>query len=397
MKICHIITRLIVGGAQENTIFTVKGLVKKGHSVTLVIGPTRGPEGSLIPEIEKEKGVELVVIKELVREISPILDIICFLKLFFFFRKRRYDIVHTHSAKAGVLGRLAAKLGWRQTVVIHTIHGPSFHSFQSSLLNFIYITAEKIAGVFTDGFICVGEVMKERYLKAGIGREEQYKVIYSGFDIKPYLEAEKGREERRNRLGIKENEKVIGMVGRLFYLKGQDYLLRAFADVVKEYPDVKLLLVGDGILRRELEDYARKKGILSKVIFTGLVSPDEVPGYISMMDILAHTSLREGLPKAVAQGFAGGKPVVAFDVDGAKELVINGKTGYLIPPGDTALLKEKLLFLLKNPEKSYKMGEAGREIVKELFPVEKMVDRIEKLYTELSSLKANYRSSAKGG
>jgi len=391
MKICHVITRLIVGGAQENTISTVKGLVKKGHSVALVIGPTAGPEGSLVPEVEKEKGVELIVIKELVREINPLLDIICFLKLFFFFRNRRYDIVHTHSAKAGILGRIAAKLGWRQTIVIHTIHGPSFHSFQSALLNFIYITAEKIAGIFTDRFICVGEVMKERYLKAGIGKEEQYKVIYSGFDIKPYLETGKIREEIRNRLGIRENEKVIGMVGRLFYLKGQDYLLRAFAEVVKEYPDVKLLLVGDGILKGELETYAREKDIISKVIFTGLVSPDEVPGYISVMDILAHTSLREGLPKAVAQGFAGGKPVVAFDVDGAKELVLNGKTGYLIPPGDTALLKEKLLFLLKNPEESYKMGEAGREIVKERFPVEKMVDRIEKVYIELSSPEANYK------
>ncbi|HPP30351.1 MAG TPA: glycosyltransferase family 4 protein [bacterium] len=383
MKICHIITRLIVGGAQENTIFTVKGLAGKGHSVTLAVGPTTGPEGSLIPEIEKEKDIKLVVFKEMVREINPLLDVICFVKLFFFFRKNRYDIVHTHSAKAGILGRIAAKLAHRNTVVIHTIHGPSFYDYQPAMLNFVYITAEKIASYFTDKFICVGEIMKERYLKAGIGREEQYIVIYSGFDIKPYLEAEKEREERRKKLGIKENEKVIGMVGRLFYLKGQEYLIQAFADVVKEYPDAKLLLVGDGILRGVLENYARERGILSKVIFTGLVPPEEVPGYISVMDILAHTSLREGLPKAVAQGFAGGKPVVAFDVDGAKELVVNDKTGYLIPPKDTKILKEKLLYLLKNPEISYKMGEAGREIVKELFPVDKMVDRIEKVYIEL--------------
>ncbi|MCM8762232.1 MAG: glycosyltransferase family 4 protein [Candidatus Omnitrophica bacterium] len=383
MNICHIITRLIVGGAQENTIFTVKGLVEKGHSVTLVIGPSTGPEGSLIPEIKRDKRIKLVIIKEMVREINPFLDVICFVKLFFFFRKKRYDIVHTHSAKAGILGRVAAKLASRKTVVIHTIHGPSFHNYQPTLQNFLYITAEKIASYFTDKFICVGEVMKERYLNAGIGREEKYIVIYSGFDINPYLEAEKEREKRRKNLGIKENEKVIGMIGRLFYLKGQEYLIQAFADIVKEYPDVKLLLVGDGILKKPLEDYARERGMLSKVIFTGLVPPEDIPGYVSVMDILAHTSLREGLPKAVAQGFAGGKPVVAFDVDGAKELVINNKTGYLIPPKDIRYLKEKLLFLLKNSDISYKMGEAGREIVKELFPVEKMVDRIEKVYIEL--------------
>lgn len=383
MKICHIITRLIVGGAQENTIFTVKGLVEKGYSVTLIVGPTTGPEGSLIPEIENDKRVKLVVIKEMIREIRPFLDIICFVKLFFFFKRNRYDIVHTHSAKAGIVGRIAAKLARRKTVVIHTIHGPSFYNYQPALQNFLYITAEKFASYFTDKFICVGEIMKERYLSAGIGKKSQYVVIYSGFDIKPYLEAEKTRAERRRMLEIKENEKVIGMIGRLFYLKGQDYLIQAFADIVKEYPDVKLLLVGDGILRKQLEDYAHKHGIFSKVIFTGLVPPEEIPYYVGVMDILAHTSLREGLPKAVAQGFAGGKPVVAFDVDGAKELVINDKTGYLIPPKNIELLREKMLFLLKNPEISYKMGEAGREIVKELFPVEKMVDRIEELYKEL--------------
>lgn len=383
MKICHIITRLIVGGAQENTIFTVKGLAERGHNVTLVIGPATGPEGSLIPEIEREKNVKLVIVKEMVREISPVLDIICFVKLFLFFRKNRYDIVHTHSAKAGILGRIAAKLARRETIVIHTIHGPSFYPFQPFLQNFLYITAEKFASLFTDKFICVGEVMKERYLNAGIGRESQYTVIYSGFDIKPYLEAEKIRDEKRRSLGIKENEKVIGMVGRLFYLKGQEYLIRAFAEIVKEYPDVKLLLVGDGILRKPLEEYARENNILSKVIFTGLVPPNEIPGYIASMDILAHTSLREGLPKAVAQGYAGGKPVVAFDVDGAKELVINDKTGYLVPPKDINTLKGKLLYLLKNQEISYKMGEEGRRIVKELFPVEKMVERIENLYKEL--------------
>ncbi|MDD3725748.1 MAG: glycosyltransferase family 4 protein [Candidatus Ratteibacteria bacterium] len=387
MKICHIITRLIVGGAQENTIYTVKGLVEKGHKVTLVIGPTGGPEGSLIPEIEREKNIKLVVIKELVREISPVLDIICLVKLIRFFKKERYDVVHTHSAKAGILGRIAAKLARRETVVIHTIHGPSFYDYQPFFKNFLYITAEKVASLFTDRFICVGEIMKERYLEAGIGKESQYTVIYSGFDIRPYLEAEKTRYEKRRQLGIKDSEKVIGMVGRLFYLKGQEYLIHTFAEIVKEYPDVKLLLVGDGILRKQLENYASEKGVLPKVIFTGLVPPEEIPEYIAVMDILAHTSLREGLPKAVAQGFAGGKPVVAFDVDGAKELVVNNKTGYLIPPKDVAMLREKLLYLLKNQEISYKMGEEGRRIVKELFPVEKMVDKIEQVYIKVASSK----------
>ncbi len=382
MKICHVITRLVVGGAQENTIFTVNGLKDKGHDVDLVSGPTTGPEGSLEKQVNTEKGINLIIIKEMVRNINPVYDIICLFKLIILFREKRYDIVHTHSAKAGILGRIAAKIAFRKTAIIHTVHGLSFHEFQSPLRNALYITAEKIAAVFTDRFICVGGIMKEKSLKAGIGGEEDYSIVYSGFDIRPYLEADKNRELKRKSLGIKENEKAIGMVGRLYHLKGQEYLMAAFAEVVKEHPDTKLLIVGDGILRADLEAFARENNISRKVIFTGLVPPSEIPGFISAMDILVHTSLREGLPKAVAQGFAGGRPVLAFDVDGARELVVNDKTGYLIPPKNTLMLTEKIKFLLKHPEISYKMGEDGRNVVTSLFPVEKMVDSIEKIYID---------------
>jgi glycosyltransferase involved in cell wall biosynthesis len=142
------------------------------------------------------------------------------------------------------------------------------------------------------------------------------------------------------------------------------------------------MFVGDGILREQLENYARKNKIYDKVIFTGLVPPKKIPEFVSIMDILVHTSLREGLPKAVAQGLAGGKPVIAFDIDGTKEVVINGKTGFLIPPKDIKLLKEKIIYLLENPEISDKMGKEGQELIKQLFPVEKMVDEIEKIYVK---------------
>lgn len=377
MKICHVITRLIIGGAQENTIFTVKGLKKRGHTVDLISGPSGGPEGSLEDQL---KGINLIILKEMVREINPFLDIRCFLKLLSLFRKNRYDIVHTHSAKAGILGRIAAKIACRKTVVIHTVHGLSFHEFQSPFLNWFYITAEKITSFFTDRYICVGEVMRNKSLIAGIGRKEKYSVIYSGFEVQPYLDADKNRDKTRNALGIKENEKVIGMVGRLYHLKGQEYLMQAFVNLAKDFPEARLLIVGDGILRPKLENFAREHQVIERIIFTGLVPPARIPELISSMDILAHTSLREGLPKAVAQGFAGGKPVIAFDVDGSRELVVNGRTGYLIPPKDIKLLEEKLRFLLQNPAISYTMGEEGRRVVLNLFPVEKMVNSIEKIY-----------------
>ncbi len=383
MKICHIITRLIVGGAQENTIFTVEGLVEKGYEVDLVSGPSTGPEGSLEKRI-LDKKIPLITVRELVRQIHPLYDILALVKLIRLFREKKYDVVHTHSAKAGILGRIAAKAAGRKTLVIHSVHGLSFHEYQSGLLNFFYISSEKIAAAFTDHFICVGEVMKEKSLKAGIGKNAQYSVIYSGFDVQPYLDADSRRNDIRKRLGIGEGQQVIGMIGRLYHLKGQEYLMKAFAEIAAKIPETRLLLVGDGILRKSLEEYAREKGIEDKVIFTGLVPPETIPGYVSAMDILAHTSLREGLPKAVAQGFAGGKAVVAFDVDGSRELVINGKTGFLIPPRDEGMLKEKLLWLLQNPGESHIMGNKGRERVEDLYPVHKMVERIENIYKKMS-------------
>lgn len=384
MKIAHVITRLIVGGAQENTIFTVEGLIKKGHKVDLITGLTKGPEGSLEDKVIK-KNIPLIVIKELVREINPFYDAIAFIKLFFIFKKNRYDIVHTHSAKAGILGRISAKLANPKSIVIHTIHGLPFHPYQNKLLNYFYILAEKISYFFTDHFICVGEVMKEKSLKAGIGKENDYTVIYSGFKIEPYIESAKKRDTLRKKYGISENEKVIGMIGRLFYLKGQNYLIEAFKEISEKFPEAKLMFVGDGILRQQLQEYAKKNNIEKKVIFTGLVPPEKIPELVSIMDIVVHTSLREGLPRAVAQGLAGGKPVVAFDIDGTKEIVINGKTGFVVPPENVKLLKERIIYLLENFEISDKMGKEGQELIKKLFPVEKMVDKIEKLYIELNN------------
>ncbi len=379
MKICHIITRLVIGGAQENTIFTVQGLKKKGYNVDLVSGKTKGPEGSLENEV-RNKNINLIIIPQLIRNINPFYDIIAFIKIFKVLKKNKYDIIHTHSGKAGVLGRIAGKLSNRKTTVIHTIHGPSFYPNQKKFAYLFYKITEKIAGKFTDHFICVGEIMKERYLKNGIGKENQYSVIYSGFPITPYIEVQNKREYLRKKLGIDKDEKVIGMIGRLFPLKGQEYLLSSFSILSGDFPNIKLIFVGDGILKEKLKNIAKEKGIEKKVIFTGLVPPEKIPEYVSVMDIVVHTSLREGLPKAVAQALAGGKPVVAFNVDGAKEIVIDGQTGFLVKSKDINELAEKIKILLENPEIAEKMGKVGREKILSMFSVDKMVDEIEKIY-----------------
>lgn len=382
IKIAHVITRLIVGGAQENTLFTVEGLQARGYRVALVSGPTLGPEGSLSSRV-RNQGIRPVYVPCLVRNISPWRDAFAFVRLVLLFRRERYDIVHTHSAKAGILGRIAAKCACPRSLVIHTVHGLSFHPYQPAYRNFLYLAAERIAARFTDAFICVGEVMQERSLRAGIGTRRKYTVIYSGFDVEAYVRHQARREAHRRELGFSENDRVVGMIGRLFALKGQRYLLDAFARISTEFPHAKLLLVGDGVLRDVLEKRARDAGIRERVLFAGLVAPERIPAYVGVMDVLAHTSLREGLPKAVAQGFAGGVPVVAFDVDGARELVVHEETGYLVRPGDVSSLADALGRLLANPRRGLAMGSEGQKIVLEKFPVRVMVREIERLYRRL--------------
>ncbi|HOJ30989.1 MAG TPA: glycosyltransferase family 4 protein [bacterium] len=379
MKIAHVITRMIIGGAQENTLATVSGLKQRGHEVILISGPSRGPEGSMQKDIEKTD-VYLIIIPELVRDISIWHDVIAFFKLGQIFRKHRFDIIHTHSAKAGFIGRIAAKFFSKKSKVVHTLHGSSFHPYQNALVRYFYILCEKIASKFTDYFISVSSVILDNHIKRGIVRKQGHSVIRSGFQVEEYKQAYQFREEVRKQLGLINKNILIGMIGRLFPLKGQEYLLRVFAKISDDYPDTHLMLVGDGILRKDFENFVKANHLQQRVHFTGLVEPEKIPLFASSIDIGVHTSLREGLPRAVVQILAAGSPVVAFNIDGAKEVIQNGINGFLVPARNEAMLEEKLRLLIEHPEERKRMGIAGQHMVFEEFSTEKMVAKIEKVY-----------------
>ncbi len=383
MKICHIITRLIVGGAQENTLATVLGLMKKPDcEVDLVVGPQAGPEGTLIEEARKQ-GANVIVEPSLVREISPLKDLRARGRLTRLIREKKYDIVHTHSAKAGILGRMAAHRAGVPAVV-HTIHGPTFHSNLPPLTNWLYTMAEKHVAPRTIHFISVADAMTEQYLAAGIGRRENYSTIRSGVDLGAYQTA--GRDEAiAKKLGLAPLDRVVGKIARLFELKGHEYLIKAAPAIVTAEPNVKFLLVGDGNMRPQLEKEIERLGLREKFIFTGLVSPTEIPRYVALMDLLVHLSLREGLPRALVQALAAGKPVVAFDVDGAREVARNGETGFLIPAKDIHALESATIRLLRDRELAATLGAAGQKFVREQFSKEKMVEDIYNLYVRLLS------------
>jgi glycosyltransferase involved in cell wall biosynthesis len=387
MRITHVITRLVIGGAQENTLTSVLGLRRKpGFDVQLISGPSLGPEGSL-----ECLDPQLVTFPDLVRPIAPIRDFQALRKLEQLFRASKPDLVHTHSGKAGILGRLAAaKAG--VPIIVHTIHGPSFGDFQNPLSNLIFRAAERRAGRVTSHFITVADAMTEQYLAAGIGRREQYTKIFSGFNLEPYLSA-KNDPQLRAKLGIAADDIVIGKIARLFKLKGHDDLFRVAPEIARQYPNVKFLLVGDGEWRGKFENQARELGLEKHIRFTGLIRPVEVPSYVGIMDMLVHLSLREGLPRALPQSLAGGKPVVAYDCDGAREVCLNDKTGFLLPPGDLTCLKNSLSRLIESAALRERLGTVGREFVRENFSAERMVDQLEALYLKLATERSNRQNS----
>jgi glycosyltransferase involved in cell wall biosynthesis len=381
MRVIHVITRLIVGGAQENTVASVQGLaLKPGVSVTLFSGLTSGPEGSL-EESFSATPERLVYIPELVRPVHPWNDILALLKLTRRFRKCRPDIVHTHSGKAGIVGRLAAHRAGIGCIV-HTVHGPSFGSFQGPAANWIFRNAERMAGRMTTHFVTVAQAMTSQYQAAGIGRPDQYTRIFSGFPLAPFQTVTNDPALRRQ-LNLTEKDIVVGKIARLFKLKGHEDLLAVAPELVKHNPNLKFLLVGDGVLRERLEQEAAKLGLQKRLVFAGLVPPADIPRYLGIMDILVHLSRREGLPRALPQAMAAGRPIVACDCDGAGEVCRENETGFLVNPGDLAALRDRLLRLARDPILRQRLGENGKNLAGRYFSVETMVDDIYKLYQKL--------------
>lgn len=377
VRVTHVITRLIVGGAQENTLASVLGLRDRpGLQVDLISGPTSGTEGSL-EAVARNAGV-LTVISELVRPVRPWTDLLGYRHLVARFRAGRPDIVHTHSGKAGVLGRLAAaKAGVPR--IVHGIHGPSFGPFQGILANGIFTAAERWAGRGTDHFVVVADAMRRQYLAAGIGRDAQYTRIFSGFDLGPFQRATRNPELEAS-LGIRKTDLVIGKIARLFERKGHDDLFDAAPSILRRVPNARFLLIGDGPWRSRLEARALDTGFPDRFLFVGLVPPSEVCRYVGLMDLLVHLSTREGLARALPQSLANAKPVIAYDCDGAGEVCRTGETGFLVQPGDQAGLIDAVATLAADASLRRRLGAAGQSWVAERFTVDRLVRDQESLY-----------------
>ena len=398
MKIVHIITRLILGGAQENTLITCKLLADRGHDVTLITGPAIGPEGELFEQTRNQK-YKTIVVDKLRRPICPLYDTISYFQIKEHLKRIEPDIVHTHSAKAGILGRFAGyglKGRWGENLpaVVHTIHGLAFHPYQSNWLNRFYIAIERSAAKRTDFFISVADAMTEQAVAAGIGQPEQFVTAYSAIEEDDFLEpiGEQRKREFRQKYEINEDSIVLISIARLFMLKGHEYIIESAKELSRRFDKAIWLFVGDGNLADRYKRQVRQLGLAEKVKFTGLLPPGQIPLAIQSSDILVHCSLREGLARTLPQAMLCGKPAVSFDVDGARE-VVNENTGRLIEPPCSGRLRpdkknvEQLTSacaeLMEGEALRERLGVAGREFVKEKFAPETMVDTIEAVYKRL--------------
>lgn len=392
MRIAHVITRMILGGAQENTLLTCEDLIHRhGDDVLLVTGPPLGPEGSLLDRA-RARGVPVEIIDPLRRPINLWRDWQSYRQLKKILRRYRPDVVHTHSAKGGMLGRAAA---WSLGVpaVVHTVHGAPFHPYQGRGARLFFQACERWATRRCHAMVSVADAMTDLMVDARVAPREKFTTVYSGMEVEPFLAAEQHRRRVRAELGYSDEHIVIGKIARLFKLKGHDDIIDAikgsgvFNLANKRLPtpltNMRFLFVGDGIFRERLERRIAEEGLSDYFQFTGLVPPERIPELISAMDIVVHASLREGLARVLPQALISGRPAVSYDVDGAREVVIDDETGFLVPPRDIEGLASALGRLAADPSMRKRFGDEGRRRFTDIFRHERMTEQLRALYVKL--------------
>lgn len=386
-NILHIITRLDMGGSAQNTIATCIGLSGKEYRIVLACGLSaesnmtdderRTVSKSLVDA--KKRGSWLTTIPTLIRKIDPRYDIAALLSLVRLIGRLKPDIVHTHTSKAGVLGRLAAWI-MRVPVIVHTPHGHVFYGHFSKQLSNIFLHVEKAFDKITDRTIALTDGERNDYLRQSVSRPEKLVKIHSGVNVKKFIDAGVDAVSKRKHLGIKPTETVVGTVGWLLPIKGPTYLLKAMQQVWLDYPDVKLIYVGKGELEISLKTMADTMGVQEKILFMGW--RDDVHEIMQTFDIFVLPSLNEGMGRVIVEAMAAGKPVVASNTGGIPDLVVEGETGFLVNPGDIAGIAKAIERLLENRNLKEAMGQAGQQRC-HMFSEELMIEKIDKLYKEL--------------
>jgi lipopolysaccharide/colanic/teichoic acid biosynthesis glycosyltransferase/glycosyltransferase involved in cell wall biosynthesis len=380
VKIVRVIARLNIGGPAIHVINLTTGVDPNRFESILVTGTENPGEGSFL-DLAVGRGIRPIVVPEIVGEATfKLRDVRALITLYRLIRREKAQIVHTHTAKAGFLGRLAARLAG-VPVIIHTYHGYVLRGYYGSFTTSLLRRMERALARITDRIIAVSEQVKRDLVAYGVARDDQITVIPLGFDLAPFLDGAAHRGAFRRELGLEDGLRLVGIVGRLFPIKNHRLFLDAAVQVSGEDRTVRFVIVGDGILRREMEERAGRLGLADRVVFTGW--RHDLPRIYPDLDVLVVSSKNEGTPVSAIEAMATGCPVVATRVGGLPDLIEDGETGCLVPSEDVSALAEGILRLLRDRERARRMGVAARASVCERFRATRLVSDIEGLYTEL--------------
>jgi glycosyltransferase involved in cell wall biosynthesis len=395
-KILHIITRLDMGGSAQNTLLTCLELSRK-YEMVLVCGLSQesnmtdseqGAVNGLINDA-RANGVKIVPIPSLVRRISPLNDIRALYDLVRIIKTEKPDVVHTHTSKAGILGRMAAKIA-RVPLIVHTPHGHVFFGHFGPILSRIFLWVERLFAPLTDRVVALTDRESRDYTDLNVYPEDKLVQIHSGVDIEKFKQVPVNAVEKKRALGLDPNGLVVGFIGWLLPVKGPMHLLKAMEDVWQDHDDTILVFIGKGDLDVDLRAEALRSNANDRINFVGW--RNDIDEIMPIFDIFVLPSLNEGMGRVLVEAMAAGKPIVASNVGGIPDLVQHDYNGLLVPPGDEKALAASIKQLINDPEKAKMMGQRGREICNR-FSLEAMVEKIDNLYQELFKFHRSLHSS----
>lgn len=376
IKVLHVITRLIPGGAAEIVLNLCSGLKERGFQVELA--------GALDPRMAKtvrKIDIPFHPIPEFKREVNPLYDLWAFLRLFRLIKDGGYQIVHTHTSKAGILGRLAARLA-HVPLIVHTPHGSIFHpTFFGLPKRWSFALIERLAARWADRLVPYSQSEVRDYLDCRIAPPKKYSVVPAAFDLNRFNPQKVNIAEKKRELGLPEDSFVIGMIARLSPEKGHSAALKAFQKVHKEIPNALLLMVGDGELREEIYQRVTSMGLENRVIMTGYRR--DIPEITPILDVSFIPSLWDCSPRSILEAMVCMVPVIATAVGGIPEMITNGETGLLAPSGDTEAMAQCILRLYGDKGLRKRLSARAAEKVQELFGPSQTIERMIQLYREL--------------
>lgn len=378
IKVLHAITRLDKGGSAESTLMCAIGLAQKGYLVDILFGQTDNANMSLLKEAERA-GVDFIEESDLIRNIHPVRDIFALMDIAHFLKDRKYDIVHAHSSKAGIICRAAAKLTGVKNV-IYTPHGHVFYGYFNPALTRFIIMVEALASHMTDRIVGLTQAECDEWIRFGVGKKEKYVAIPSGIDFSLLDEEKTTDADLRSELGIPPGKLLVGSIGRFVDIKGYEYFIRAAIDILKKSDDIHFVLAGDGPEKEKYVSLLEAAGIRDRFHIIGW--QERIAGIISAMDIFVLSSINEGMGRVLIEAMYLGKPVIATRVGGVPS-VVSPDTGILVPPASSEALKEAIEKLADDPVAAFEMGRKGKERAIAGFSYRKMVDDLDALYREL--------------